>query len=255
MATCAGGIDDLACAIPSGTEAAAPAVSHVAEVLDGGSRSYLVAPAGVAGCLGTSYTVDGWFLWKGHTAADDANPAIFNPILFSYFQVNGDRPDVVFQIHKGDHLLDVVVDYGGVATRTEFFGVTPISAGVWHHAALIVDNGAVSIFLDGSFEGSSTLNDPMFDMPPGEWWFGMRQDLFDGVQFNGQLDDLRISRGARYTGAFTPSRRQPVDFAVRGLWHLDEASAPFAEAAGVSASMQLVGGCVVDEGVGLTNCQ
>ncbi len=177
VATCAGGIDDLACAIPSGTEAAAPAVSHVAEVLDGGSRSYLVAPAGVAGCLGTSYTVDGWFLWKGHTAADDANPAIFNPILFSYFQVNGDQPDVVFQIHKGDHLLDVVVDYGGVATRTEFFGVTPISAGVWHHAALIVDNGAVSIFLDGSFEGSSTLNDPMFDMPPGEWWFGMRQDL------------------------------------------------------------------------------
>ena len=232
---------------------AAPVVSNAVEVTDNGQWNYVEIPSSAAPLLGTAYTIELWFYWKGHTLADDNNPAVFNPRLASYVAnpANTDiSPVVELIIHKGDHFLQGRVRYGTLANTTQLSGTTAVTAKVWHHAAMSIVNGQVNIYLDGKLDSTGLLTDAMFNMPSSPWVIGARADGFLGDSYFGLVDEVRLSTGARYSSSFIPQRRFAVDSNTVGLWHLDESSGvSAADSSGKSGSATIHEGCIVSETV------
>lgn len=123
-----------------------------------------------------------------------------------------------------------------------------IEAGSWTHVAAVFDGTRApvtkKIFIDGEVQGA--LQWLSYGAAPFEevvaWNVGNTTRLLasatttaSGNRFVGEIDELRISRSARYAKTFVPSRRLAVDAETVALWHFDEASGPATdEVAGVA---------------------
>jgi hypothetical protein len=71
----------------------------------------------------------------------------------------------------------------------------------WHHWALVRDGSNCAMYLDGVLADDATCSDSFTN---GDWHVGA-DSFFSGRDFNGYIDDLRITKGvARYTSNFTP---------------------------------------------------
>jgi len=71
----------------------------------------------------------------------------------------------------------------------------------WHHLALVRNSGTVTLYVDGTAEGTpiTDTNNKVYNDP--------KIGSYDGTQgdMQGYIDDLRITKGvARYTANFTP---------------------------------------------------
>lgn len=83
-----------------------------------------------------------------------------------------------------------------------------LSVGVWHHIAITRSGTACRMFIDGVQTASATyagsLNtDPAHPTSVGAYW--QASSLQAGSEWNGYIDDLRITKGfARYTTDFAP---------------------------------------------------
>jgi len=86
----------------------------------------------------------------------------------------------------------------------------------------------MTIYINGQFAGSMNSTG-LIDMNSGNlynnWFIGKCNGPLNNYYFNGSIDEVRISTGARYTSNFTP----PVipfntDSVTVGLWHFDEGS-------------------------------
>jgi hypothetical protein len=76
-----------------------------------------------------------------------------------------------------------------------------IATGNWYHVALTRSGTTIKLFLNGTQVGSSYTSSQNFSSTTINvgWGYG------GFVQFNGYIDDLRITKGyARYTSNFTP---------------------------------------------------
>jgi Concanavalin A-like lectin/glucanases superfamily len=83
-------------------------------------------------------------------------------------------------------------------------GTVPLST--WTHVAVVATSGALSLFINGirqSLTGTTTLASPsggtLGYLTIGSWNNGGT-----GYGFYGYIDELRITKGIRYTGNFTP---------------------------------------------------
>lgn len=83
-------------------------------------------------------------------------------------------------------------------------GALSVSAGVWHHVAMVRQGNQWFGFLDGQLDwqlstaGWSVVNRPTDSFRIGVW--GQ-----NGYTLNGQVDEFRFTKGvARYTASFTP---------------------------------------------------
>lgn len=78
---------------------------------------------------------------------------------------------------------------------------SPISANTWTHIALVYDGSAIVVYVNGT--SSATLSSPTISSTA----FGTFIFAFDNVStyWNGYIDELRISKVARYLTTFTPS--------------------------------------------------
>ncbi len=116
-------------------------------------------------------------------------------------------------------------------------GSAIVADGVWHHIAVTrAANGQVQLFVDGQPDG--VLNGPLgrIDYPLNRTTsypnsdpylvLGAEKHDYPGSRhYNGWLDDLRLSRVARYTGAFArPAAPHPVDHETVALYRFDEGS-------------------------------
>jgi len=88
-----------------------------------------------------------------------------------------------------------------------------LTTGEWHHAAGVYDGSEVRLYIDGKLaartaaSGERVTNDFPFMIGSDVDWSGRPTSFFDG-----DLDAVRLSRGARYTGeSFTPARRAEAD--------------------------------------------
>ncbi len=96
----------------------------------------------------------------------------------------------------------------------------------WFHVAGVIDvpAGQLRTYVDGALEGTKpfTLAPPLGGLEPV--WLGSRCEpswpLFQRGW--GRMDELRISRGARYTGNFAPSKVFTPDATTLALYHFDE---------------------------------
>jgi len=107
-----------------------------------------------------------------------------------------------------------------------------VQAGAWHHIAGVFDGVQARLYLDGKLVGWA-------EAPPGSALRPNDLPLFVGgnmtwdgsveFPFEGAIDELRVSAGARYAGeTFEPARRVGADDETALLLHLDGDGAPFA---------------------------
>ena len=64
------------------------------------------------------------------------------------------------------------------------------------------NNGTTSLYFNGIFVGSTSTNNNLSSAANNRLTLGNHPNPSQGT-FNGYIDDFRVSRFARYTGAFT----------------------------------------------------
>jgi hypothetical protein len=76
-----------------------------------------------------------------------------------------------------------------------------IGTGTWRHIALCRSGTAMKLFLDGTQVGSTYTTSANFS--DGVFYLGSDSGLANSL--NGYIDEVRITKAARYTGNFTPT--------------------------------------------------
>lgn len=94
--------------------------------------------------------------------------------------------------------------YSGGSFLDYNVGTGTISDSAWHHIAVTRSGSSLRIFIDGTQTGTTntTLGTASIDNAIADYRVGSTTD--GALNFNGYIDDLRITRGvARYTANFT----------------------------------------------------
>jgi hypothetical protein len=71
----------------------------------------------------------------------------------------------------------------------------------WHHVAVVRSGTTITLYLDGTSRGSATDANSY----TGSTYFIGRNNVYSGRDLLGYIDELRITKGVRYSAAFTPS--------------------------------------------------
>ena len=79
---------------------------------------------------------------------------------------------------------------------------TLLNLNTWHHVAVVNVNGKVKLFVDGKLTGESEFTDTIVNLPTHNVSIGCEDDHRKQNYFVGQLQDLRISSSAVYSGRF-----------------------------------------------------
>ena len=117
--------------------------------------------------------------------------------------------------------ISVAIRTTGTSYQFRYIGDATVTVNEWNHVAVVLQGGQLKGYINGQYVGAisalGTLYNVTTDMcigteydGAGSWWLG-------------DIDEVRISDVARYTGNFTPP---PVDFQPDDntllLWHCDE---------------------------------
>ena len=127
-------------------------------------------------------------------------------------------------------------------------GEAPLVAGRWHHLAMVHDGVELRLYLDGSLVGSTAGSGPR---TRNELPLLVGADVAGGGRatsfFPGRIDEVRLSKVARYAGeAFEPARRFDHDADTVLLLHLDDPLGPWAPDRGTArAHGLLLGGAAL----------
>jgi Concanavalin A-like lectin/glucanases superfamily len=90
-------------------------------------------------------------------------------------------------------------------TLFSLVGTTTITANTWHHGAVCRSGSNAYVFLDGNLEASTASASGTIGGAPPLAIGGYQAGAGPTELFNGFIDELRISKIARYTASFTPS--------------------------------------------------
>jgi hypothetical protein len=94
--------------------------------------------------------------------------------------------------------------YTGSALAFTITTTTAIADTTWTHVALVCSGGTVTVYLDGTADATTDTRDytiPDFSTGPR---IGGGSLYSSDADFNGYIDELRISKYARWTANFTP---------------------------------------------------
>jgi hypothetical protein len=91
--------------------------------------------------------------------------------------------------------------YPDIGNRIGAISSTGVAAGNWYHIAMVRSNGTVTTYLNGNSVASFSFSDTVGN--GGTFTIGSATN--NVANFNGWIDELRISNSARYTANFTPS--------------------------------------------------
>ena len=146
------------------------------------------------------------------------------------------------------------------------FSKTTVKPGKWYHVAATMGfyTGAeMRLFVNGKLEGSKVLNSPVnisgYNLSKEVLFIGAGTGgagsgcVNQGAtpkptnHFIGELDEVRVSAGARYTGDFTPARRPVPDGQTRGLWHFDSAGGKPTDDSGQGVVTKVVAGSFAND--------
>ncbi len=87
------------------------------------------------------------------------------------------------------------------APGTRIFSNFSVNDGNWHHVAVSRLSGVAKIFIDGNITGNGSATDDI----SSDYNFQIGHDRMGNGDYNGSLDEIRVSKGvARYTAQFTP---------------------------------------------------
>ncbi|MEZ4339080.1 MAG: LamG domain-containing protein [Sandaracinaceae bacterium] len=210
----------------SGTDAGEPS-ARFALAFDGDGDD-IQFPVSI-GDLGTQFTFE---LWVRPTSASAAG--IDGAIVFSHradctdidIEWSGSEASLLpqrfrFRVYPDSSCSWVVAEDPGTSV-----------VGEWHHVAGVFEDGDLRLYVDGSLVASATQ--PLAI----SWTTGLLGHWAgrDGPDsrptrggFIGEMDEIRISRSARYSGpTITPPTHFAIDADTVALWLLDEGTGTMA---------------------------
>ena len=86
---------------------------------------------------------------------------------------------------------------------TNLITSTSITDGAWHHIAVVRAGNSFAAYVDGTSEATASSSMVMNNVSsPVEIGFAFNTGA--GSWFNGHMDEIRISRVARWDASFTP---------------------------------------------------
>jgi hypothetical protein len=173
-----------------------------------GSQNYVSVPA-FANSATTTRTVEWWAKSTGAGGGFYLGSWQNSPYEYNFLCVNN--------VGAGEL-------YVQTSTGTVYLSPSPSEAsdGSWHHYALVETNGAVTIFIDGSSRASATASLSMGGTADFE--IGDIDTGGSGAAYSGTIDEVRMSKVARYTTTFTPATSFTVDSDTVGYWKFNEGS-------------------------------
>jgi len=130
-----------------------------------------------------------------------------------------------------DHIRFVAYSTGTGTAILTLVGTTTVTASEWHHVAVTRSGNNWYLFLDGLLEDSDAASGTLFDAStPLNIGMAIYSGGSPSGNFNGHIDELRISKGiARYTANFTaptsPLHPHNTDPNTVLLLHMDGADA------------------------------
>ena len=104
----------------------------------------------------------------------------------------------------------------------------PIVAREWYHVAIVVDESSAQLFLYGAPRDSSRLPAP-WPALRGSFRFGGRDG---GDAFCGELETIRLTRGALYRTFFTPEQKLHMHCSMVFGYDFDDETGPTVQDAG-----------------------
>jgi hypothetical protein len=89
---------------------------------------------------------------------------------------------------------------------------TTLSSSQWYHIALSRSGTNTKLFVNGTQVGSTYTDSNSYLCGANRPAIGCRGFLLGDNSYNGYIDDLRITKAARYTANFTPPTSQLLDY-------------------------------------------
>lgn len=160
-----------------------------------GNGDYITAPANAAYAFGTGdFTVEGWIYLNSYGGGGYSNLA---GTIVDTQNAGGDPFAYIVLTTTTGNLI--VWRGGNVLTST---GTIPLNT--WTFFTVVRASGTLTIYLNGAFDSSTafTFNLTSSSMTIGATIDGRAANTY--LKFDGYMNDLRISKIAQYTSAFTP---------------------------------------------------
>jgi len=164
-----------------------------------GSGDYLeIYPAGSAIATWNAaggYTIEYWF--KANSFTIGTSPSNY-PLIAGLMNQGA---DICYWSFGPTSSTQITFYYYTGAQQRLNATVATMSTGTWYHIAMTYNGSSITIWKDGvSVATSSVTGTPSINTG---YPFPIGQVNF--VSYNGNIDEFRISKTARYTGTFTPS--------------------------------------------------
>jgi hypothetical protein len=193
-----------------------PALSYVTD-------DYTTLPGGIVSGLSGSYTIEAWVYWRGGAQWQRIFDFGNSTSEYMYLAASGD-------IVGGDALMTFgIKTSAGPSEQRVQGGVLPLNT--WTHVAVVVNDATdnARIYINGVISAStnSMTYRPADLGATANNWLGHSQysgsPYFD-PDFNGVIDEFRISNVLRYAANFTPATTFASDAGTEALYHFDEGS-------------------------------
>jgi len=218
-------------------------------LLDGSSTNedYLtVAQANGELNVTGSWTIEAWFYNDLSVLGDDTIISAPQQIVSAgqtyWWQLklkrNSGSIDLSFYTEGGANSGTVTKNYTTLGDIT----------GAWHHVAVTRNGSTLKLWLDGVSQATATSQSytdlQAFDDPfvsNNNIWIGALELSGPTQEYDGWIDEVRISNVERYTATFTPATRFAPDDNTLLLLHMDGAdgSTTFTDDIGVRGSSSL----------------
>lgn len=161
-----------------------------------GTGDYLSARASPLWQLGGDFTIELWVKFTAHGSTGglvgSANSSTASAITAGWFlDFSGTTDKIQFEAQ------------GGVA----LVSTDSVTVNEWTHVAAVRNNGVITLYINGMPNGS-VASSTVFWSSGSPLLVGV--DRASSSTLTGWIDDLRISRIARYTAAFSPSGPFPT---------------------------------------------
>lgn len=181
------------------------------------------------------FTLETWFRRDGTgTAVTTGGGGIVALPLITKgaAEVDGNNKDMNYflGIRDSDNVLVADFEEGAGSSpglNHPIAGVTPISAGVWYHAAATYNGTTWSLYLNGVLENSLVVGEPAqsASIQPAGLGTSLKSDGSANGHFDGTLDEVRVWDHARTLAEIEATINDQLPAATAGLvgrWALDE---------------------------------
>ena len=157
---------------------------------DGTNDSIFIVDDPLVDPTGTTLTLE---CYSRHTVINT------NQDLITKYNATSSQRCCILNLAGATNTLNGNLSTNGVALVSPS-GAFTATSGVFQHKALCMDGTTARVFAAGAVIGSAAFSSALFNSNAA-WLFGQRTG--GGSDLNGHATEFRITKAARYTGAFT----------------------------------------------------